>query len=103
MTAISIIIGIWLVVAPFVFTFSTAALWSNIIAGVLAAGVALYASLGPQRFYAVAVIGLYVAVSSFFFGLGTAPLWLNVVAGIILIGVGYFGARSEEPLSRTTT
>jgi hypothetical protein len=95
MTVIALVAAVWLVVAPLVFTFTTTAIWSNVVAAVLIAGVSLYAGLGPQRSYFVAVVGLYVAVSAFFFGLDTLPLWLNVVAGVVAVAAGYLGAREK--------
>jgi hypothetical protein len=96
MVIVAIVAAVWLVVAPFLFTFSTAAMWSNIAAAVLIAGLALYADLGPMRFYGVAVIGLYVAVAAFFFGLATLPLWLDVLAGAVAVVAGYLGSREEK-------
>jgi hypothetical protein len=93
MTIIMIIAAIWLVVAPFVLTVSSAALWTSIIAAVLVAGLALFGAWGSQRFYGVAAVGAYLVISAFFFG--GAALWSGLVAGAVLAVVGFLAARQE--------
>ncbi len=94
MLATSIILGIWLVVAPFILGFSGTALWTNLILGAAVALLALLSNLGKGRFYAIAAIGLFLAVTALFAG-GGALLWNGLIVGVILAYLGYQAGGSE--------
>jgi hypothetical protein len=98
MTTIMILAAIWLVIAPFVLTVSTAALWTSIIAAVVVAGLALLGTWGKARFWGVAAVGVYLVVSAFFFG--GAALWSGLIAGIVLAIVGYMAATQAGAAER---
>lgn len=48
---VNVVLGVWLIVAPYVLGYSTAstALWNDIIIGVVVAIVALVGALGGQK------------------------------------------------------
>jgi len=48
---VNLVLGIWLIISPFVlgFTGDSAALWNNIILGILVGGDALWAAMQPPR------------------------------------------------------
>ena len=95
MLATSVILGIWLVLSPFILGFGGAALWTTLILGAVVALLALLSNLGKGRFYAIAAVGLYLVISAFFSG-GGALLWNNLIVGAILAYVGYQAGGSNE-------
>jgi hypothetical protein len=91
MLTVLILAAVWLIVAPFLFSFATTALWVSVLGGIVAGGAALLQTWGRQRFYLTAVAGLVVAIAAFFFA-GTA-LWSGLIAGAILAIGGVLAAR----------
>lgn len=98
MLAASVILGLWLVLSPFIFGFTGAALWTNILLGVLVGGLGYFSSLGKGRFYAIAAIGLFFIIGAFFAG-GGALLWNGLIVGAILAIGGYLAANQPESQS----
>ncbi|MDX2004166.1 MAG: SPW repeat protein [Meiothermus sp.] len=95
MLAISVILGLWLILSPFIFGFIGAALWTNILLGVLIGGLAYFSSLGKGRFYAIVAVGLFFILGAFFAG-GGALLWNGLIVGVILAIGGYLAANQPE-------
>ncbi|MCL6526339.1 MAG: hypothetical protein K6T57_05580 [Thermaceae bacterium] len=94
MLATSVILGIWLLLSPFILGFGGAALWTTILLGILVGGLGYFSSLGKGRFYAIAAVGLYLVISAFFSGGGTL-LWNSLIVGAILAVGGYLAAQNN--------
>lgn len=94
MLATSVILGIWLVLSPFIFGFGGATLWTTLLLGLLVGGLGYFSSLGKGRFYAIAAVGLYFVISAFFSG-GGALLWNSLIVGAILAIGGYLAAQNN--------
>lgn len=93
------ILGLYVVVAPFVFGFSGVYRWSLIAAGILIAVLAAWRSWQPDERVpqpylpgAVVILGLYTLVSPFIFGNG-----LGDIAGISLVILGALFAIFPAP------
>ena len=97
MTIVPIVAAVWLVMAPFILDFGTFALWSSMIAGILAAGLTVLGGLGNQRFYGVVAVGAYLIVSAFF--LSGAALWSGLIAGAVLAVAGVIASQQQEVTS----
>lgn len=88
------ILGLWLAVAPFALFYSgtSAALWGDVIVGILIAALALWRALGAETkdmtgvIWIVAVLGVWVLIAPFVLGYGgiAAAVWNDVIVGIIV-------------------
>jgi len=83
-------LGIWLVFSPFILgTAATAALWEDIIIGLLIAGFAFLQMLESDKeaasgySYAMAVFGVWALFAPFLFGYANiaVALWNDVIVG----------------------
>ena len=93
-TAIILIAAFWLVVAPSVLGFGTAATLGSVLSGVLAAVVVLRRRWGENRFFWIALLGLYNLVVGFLFGGPTR--WSAVGAGAVLAVAGMLSLRGDQ-------
>ncbi|APW98486.1 hypothetical protein CHINAEXTREME_12190 [Halobiforma lacisalsi AJ5] len=98
-SGIASIVGLWILVSPFVFESTEAVIWNNVIVG---AAVFLFAGYNYYRLVSAlptsvgvmslaALLGLWTAAAPFAFEIGSQTLlWSNVVAGVLaLIFAGY--------------
>ncbi len=96
------IVGLWVILSPFVLGFSGlgAALWNNLIAGLLFAIFALWAHFGqrPQAYWGDVVVGLWMVLSPFIWGFSgeATPLWNNILMGVLGGAFGLWGALKAE-------
>jgi len=91
MFILSILAALWLIVAPFLFSFASTAMWISVIGGVVAGLAIALQSWGAQRHYVTALVGVVMIVAAFFFS-GTA-LWSALIAGAVLAVAGFLAAR----------
>ncbi|WIV66531.1 SPW repeat domain-containing protein [Natrialbaceae archaeon AArc-T1-2] len=99
LSGIASLVGLWILVSPFVYAATDAGLWNNVIIGAaifLIAGYNYYrivndypTSVGAMSL--VALLALWTIAAPFTFEIGVdALLWSNVVAGLLgLIFAGY--------------
>jgi hypothetical protein len=97
---LGVMLGMWLVVAPFVLTASAFA-WNNRIAGLLVVAAAAF-TRPPHRWenVAAAATGLWLSLLSFVPPMLGESVWTNIVAGVIIITTGTVSAqrlRSRVP------
>ncbi len=100
------LVGLLAIVAPFVLGFSTmtAALWSNIIVGILLIIFGVWAALSNRMStdrtldWINAVLGLWLLISPFVLGSSVimAALWSDVILGIIALILGVVAALRES-------
>ena len=84
---VNILLAIWVIVSPFVFSIHTPkAVWSNIIAGILVGILALVRWSVHQTGWSWLnmALGIWLVISPFVFFLSGAAMWNNVLAGIII-------------------
>ena len=93
MFILSILAALWLIVAPFLFSFASTAMWVSVIGGIVAGLAIAVRSWGPQRHYVSALVGVVMVIAAFFFS-GTA-LWSGPIAGAILAVTGFLAARES--------
>lgn len=98
-SGIASLVGLWILISPFVYEATEAGLWNNVIVGaaiLLIAGYNYYrtvngyaTSVGAMSL--VALLGLWTVIAPFVLEIGVeALLWSNVVAGVLgLIFAGY--------------
>jgi hypothetical protein len=98
---INILLGIWVIISPFVLGFSLlhAALWNNVATGGAIAILALIRTGVPQQSgwsWVNAILGIWLIISPFALGfVNGAALWNNVILGIIITIVAWGNAAAR--------
>jgi hypothetical protein len=90
MSGLNILLGLWVVISPFVLTFAqnSVAMWNNVATGGAIALLALMRLGSPQAgaSWMNIALGVWLIISPFvlgFTGMGVA-MWNNVILGIIV-------------------
>lgn len=94
----NVVAGLWLIIAPFAFSFggSVSALWNHVIVGAVVAIVALIRSADPDARQGLSwvnvVAGLWLIVSPFVLGYSAVNAAQNnaIIMGIIITALGAF-------------
>ncbi|MFQ5683319.1 MAG: SPW repeat protein [Candidatus Binatia bacterium] len=102
----NLVLGLWLALAPFALTYSgtTAAVWEDVIVGLLIAALALWRALGEETegmaavSWTVAALGVWAIIAPFALGYSgiTAAVWNDVIVGLVVAGIATFRAV-EKP------
>lgn len=101
--SIDILLGIWLVIAPFMLGYSAinGALWNDIISGVLviifAAFIAGRTTSGSQwSSWVNLLLGVWLILAPFALGHAavSAAMWNEIISGIIIIALSAYAAFS---------
>lgn len=94
----TLVLGIWLIIAPFVLGYiDSAAITNDIVVGIVLAGVALvrlFSSFRPFWLNWVnIVLGLWLIVAPFVLGYTlAASQWNDIVVGIAVVALGAWNA-----------
>lgn len=110
LAGLNALLGIWLLVVPFVFDVPTAAMWNAVIIG------GLISVLGGYNYYLTtqekevnvgvasinAMLGLWVIAAPFLFQPGTAALWNDVIVGALVATFGGYNAYEANRVSIAT-
>lgn len=93
----NVVLGIWLIISPFVlgFTRNQTAMWNDIAVGI---AVALVALSGVSWWNVV--LGIWLIISPFVLGFANAPtlLWNNIILGALVFVVAV-SSRSVRPVA----
>lgn len=87
---INVLLGIWVIISPFLVQFARipAAMWNNVIVGIVIAILALIRSSTPRQSgwsWANVILGIWMIISPFALGaMTTAILWNNIILGIVI-------------------
>jgi hypothetical protein len=87
---LNVLLGIWVIISPFVVQFARlpAAMWNNVIVGIVIAILALIRTSTPQQIgwsWANVILGIWMIISPFALGtMTTAILWNNIILGIVI-------------------
>ncbi|HZR06332.1 MAG TPA: SPW repeat protein [Candidatus Udaeobacter sp.] len=103
---VNVLLGIWVILSPFVVQFARlpAAMWNNVIVGILIALLALIRTSMPRQSgwsWANVIVGIWMIISPFALGvMTTAILWNNIILGIViaLVAAGNASARTPAPV-----
>ncbi|RME43876.1 MAG: hypothetical protein D6791_14485 [Chloroflexi bacterium] len=103
---INLVLGLWLLVSPWVLGFAnmTTPLWSHIIVGAIIALLALWRALEPAdegrawASWVMAILGLWSVVSPWVFGYNTTVNWMlsDIIAGIIVAALAIWTAMGRR-------
>jgi SPW repeat len=100
---INIVLGIWVIISPFVvqFTRFPAAMWNNVIVGIVIAALAIIRTSVPRQTgwsWANVILGIWMIISPFALGaMTTAILWNNIILGIVIALIATGSASSRTP------
>jgi SPW repeat len=100
------ILGVWLIVAPFALVYRgiSAALWDNVIVGIIVAVLAAWRALGKESVrmtvtsWAVAVLGLWTLAAPFAlrYESNAHAMWNDVIVGIVLAIIATYRALDRS-------
>jgi SPW repeat len=100
------ILGVWLIVAPFALVYRgiSAALWDNVIVGIIVAVLAAWRALGKESVrmtvtsWAVAVLGLWTLAAPFAlrYESNANAMWNDVIVGIVLAIIATYRALDRS-------
>jgi len=100
---INIVLGIWVIISPFVvqFTRFPAAMWNNVIVGIVIAILAIIRTSVPGQTgwsWVNVILGIWMIISPFALGaMTTGILWNNVILGIVIALIATGAASSRAP------
>jgi len=95
------LLGVWILLSPFVLKIeSPKAIWGNLIAGALVAGLSLvrWSLDQPGWSWLTLIVGIWLVISPFVFVLSGAALLNNVIAGVIVAALALTNTYSRGPL-----
>ena len=99
---VNLVLGLWLVVSPWVLAFSShgAALWNALIVGAIFVVLSLLAlsDAKPWEEWTELVVALWLLISPWVLGFSTlsAAMW-NAVIVAVVVGVLAYTAASQQP------
>ncbi|HET7035272.1 MAG TPA: SPW repeat protein [Thermomicrobiaceae bacterium] len=107
-SGINLILGLWLIIAPFVLGFSgqTHSEWNSVIIGILVATIAAIRIWGGRGAswlsWINAGLALWLIVSPWIYGNSdvTAILWNDIIVGAVILVLSVWSALAQETLSR---
>ena len=99
---VNVLFGIWVMISPFIVQFARlpAAMWNNVIVGIVIALLALIRTSLPRQSgwsWANVILGIWMIISPFVLGvMTTAILWNNIILGIAigLVAAGNASVRA---------
>jgi hypothetical protein len=100
---LNIALGIWVIISPFVVQFwrLPAAMWNNVIVGIVIAILAIIRTSVPRQAgwsWANVILGIWMIISPFALGVTTtAILWTNIILGIVIALIAAVSASSRAP------
>lgn len=84
---ISIVLGIWVIVSPFVLaSHSSKAIWNNVVVGAVV-GILAFVCWGMHQTgwsWLNLILGMWLVISPFVLFLSGPAMWNNVILGIII-------------------
>lgn len=94
LSGVAALVGLWILISPFTFVASDAALWNNVVVGIaifLIAGYNYYRLMNDRAstvgaMAIVALLGIWTLIAPFAFDIGSDELlWSNVAGGVLVI------------------
>jgi hypothetical protein len=107
---VNFILGLWLIVAPFALVYRgiSAALWDNVIVGIIIAVLAGWRALGKESermtvtSWAIAVLGLWTLAAPFAlrYESNAHAMWNDAIVGIVLAIVATYMALDHSSMQQ---
>lgn len=100
---INLVLGIWLILSPFLFSYSSTAMTDSIILGTIIAILAvirLSAQTWASWFNGIA--GLWLIIAPFIIGsTESAVLWNQIIVGLAVAVLGFWSSTMTMPMRMT--
>ena len=93
---IGVVVGVWLMAAPWVFGYSGVWRTNDSIAGTLAVSAAIIAMSEVTRAarWVNVAVGAWLLLAPLVLDLGTAPMWHRMLAGLLLFSTALVRGRT---------
>lgn len=102
---INLVLGIWLIISPFLFNYSGNAMTNSIILGVVIAILAIIRLSAPSQTWASwlnGVAGLWLIIAPFIISATQASvLWNHIVVGLVVAVISFWNSTMTLPLPTT--
>lgn len=106
---INLILGIWLIVAPFVLGYTgIISRWNDIVLGFVVGIVGIVRMVMPQRStnwlnWLSVVFGIWLIIAPFVLSYGSIiPLWNDIILGIVVAVVSFWGLSMADSSRRVS-
>jgi hypothetical protein len=102
---LNIVLGIWVIISPFVVQFARlpAAMWNNVIVGIVIAVLAIIRTSAPRQTgwsWVNVILGIWMIISPFVLGVMTTALfWNNIILGIVIALIAWGNASLRTPVA----
>lgn len=101
----NLVLGLWLIVSPFLFGYTGGAMTNSVILGIVVAILAVVRLTAPTQSWASwlnGVAGLWLIVAPFIFGfMDAAVLWNQIVVGVVVAGLGFWNGTITTQVHTT--
>ncbi|MDF9748151.1 SPW repeat protein [Natrinema salsiterrestre] len=111
LAGINSLLGLWLIVAPFILEAPTGDLWNDVIIGssIVVIGAYNYYRATNQQSVSTGgatlnvLLGLWLIIAPFVFGVGGALLWSDVIVGVSVASLASYNAYAAGSSERERT
>lgn len=102
---INLVLGIWLILSPFLFSYSSTAMTDSIILGTIIAILAVIRLSAPAQTWASwfnGIAGLWLIIAPFIIGsTESAVLWNQITVGLAVAALGFWSSTMTMPMRMT--
>lgn len=107
LSIVNLILGLWLIVSPYLFGYTSGAITNSVILGIIVAILAIVRLATPSQVWASwlnGIAGLWLIIAPFIVGFSVAAgYWNEIIVGIIVAVVGFWNASMGMPVHTATT
>lgn len=102
----NLVLGLWLIISPFILGYSTGAITNSVILGIIVAILAIIRLSAPSQSWASwlnGVAGLWLILAPFIFNfMSPAVLWNELIVGVIVAALGFWNGTVTVPMQHMT-
>ncbi|HSW77483.1 MAG TPA: SPW repeat protein [Candidatus Chromulinivoraceae bacterium] len=101
----NLVLGIWLILSPFLFSYTSTAMTNSIILGAIIAILAVIRLSTPSQTWASwlnGIAGLWLIIAPFIIGsTESAVLWNQIIVGLAVAVLGFWSGTMTMPVRMT--
>jgi membrane-bound ClpP family serine protease len=106
--AIIMVIGLWLVVSPFIFTFLPTTFWNSIIVGAiifLFAAIREWSTAEKNNWtsWVNIILGIWLIIASYMLGDTGVAFWSSLTSGVLTAGLAAWSLNESENAIKNNT
>lgn len=99
---INLILGIWLITSPFIFSYTSGAVINSVVLGILVSALAVVHLSMPNQMWVswlIGISGLWLVLAPFILGFTeSAVLWNELSVGIVVTILGFLSSVITIPI-----